>query len=148
MSNQVPNSFKAMLWKGQIAGLADVFKIILMEPGFVFNKETHRAYADVIAWELPSGNGYTVGGATLTGVDIAVNNVANRAEITWNDASWNASGGSLTASGAIIYNDSTEAPDDDFTDAIVAYKDAGGNITAVDGTPLVITSIMETIEDV
>lgn len=149
MPNQVPNSFKAMLWKGQIAGLSDVFKIILMEPGFVFNKVTHRTYADVSAWELPSGNGYTTGGATLTGINILVNNVANRAEITWNSANWSATGGSLTTSGAIIYNDSTDAENgDDFTDAIVAYKDAGGNITAVDGTPIVISSIMETIEDV
>lgn len=149
MSNQVPNSFKAMLWKGQIDGLNDTFKIILMKSGFVFSKTAHHAYADVAANELDSGNGYTTGGNTLTGVDISVNDVLNRAEVTWSAASWNATGGSLVASGAIIYDDSTlVGSGDDYTDAIVAYKDAGGDITAVDGTPIVVSSIMETIEEV
>jgi len=147
MSNQVPNSFKAMLWKGQIAGEDDVFKIILMQDGFVFDQTNHNAYADVSADELASGNGYTVGGATLTGVDISINDTLDRLEVTWNDATWNASGGSLQASGAIIYNNSTATPGDDYTKAIVSYKDAGGTITATDGTPIIISSIMETIED-
>ena len=37
---------------------------------------------------------------------------------------------------------------DDYTDAIVSYKDAGGDITAVDGTPIIITNVMETSEDI
>lgn len=148
MSNQVPNSFKVMLWKGQIAGLTDTFKMILMQDGFVFNQDNHHAYADVSANELVTANGYIIGGATLTGVGIVVNNTQDRAEVSWNNVTWNASGGSLQASGAIIYNDSTAiGSGDDYTDAIVAYKDAGGTITAVDGTPIIISSIMETIED-
>ena len=148
MANQVPNSFKVMLWKGQIAGLTDVFKIILMKDGFVFNKDNHNCYADVSASELVTANGYTAGGATLTGIGIAVNDTLDRAETTWNNAQWDATGGSLQASGAIIFNDSTDTGGgDDYTDAIVAYKDAGGTITAVDGTPIIVSSIMETIED-
>jgi len=148
MANQVPNSFKVMLWKGQIVGLTDVFKIILMQDGFTFDKDSHNCYADVSASELVTANGYTAGGATLTGVGIVVNDTLDRAEVTWNNAQWNASGGSLQASGAIIYNDSTATGSgDDYTDAIVAYKDAGGTITAVDGTPIIISSIMETVED-
>jgi len=148
MANTVPNSFKVMLWKGQIAGLTDTFQIILVQPGFVFNQDSHNAYADVIASELATGNGYTAGGITLTGVSIVVNNTSNRAEVTFNTAQWNASGGTLQASGAIIFNDSTDtAGGDDYTDAIVSYKDAGGTLTAVDGTPIIVSSIMETIED-
>ena len=148
MANQVPNSFKVMLWKGQIAGLTDVFKIILMQDGFTFDKDNHNCYADVSANELVTANGYTAGGATLTGIGIVVNDTLDRVEVTWNNAQWNASGGVLQASGAIIYNDSTDTgSDDDYTDAIVAYKDAGGTITAVDGTPVIVSSIMETIED-
>ena len=60
----------------------------------------------------------------------------------------NASGGSLLLSGAIIYNDSTATPGDDYTDVIVSYKDAGGTLTAIDGTPIVITSIQEVLGDV
>jgi len=148
MSNQVPNSFKGMLWKGQITGLTDTFKIILMQDGFVFDQASHHCYADVIANELPTGNGYTQGDKTLTGVAITINDVADRVEVTWNNAQWNASGGSLSASGAIIYNDSADTGSgDDYTDAIVSYKDAGGTITAVDTTPIIVSSIMETIGD-
>ena len=148
MANQVPNSFKVMLWKGQITGESDVFKIILMQDGFVFDKDAHHGYADVLASEVVEGNGYVAGGETLTGISITVDNTLDRAEITWNNAQWNATGGSLQASGAIIYNDSTDAAGtDDYTDAIVSYKDAGGTITAVNGTPVVVSSIMETVED-
>jgi len=148
MANEVPNSFKAMLWKGQIAGLTDVFKIILMEDGFVFDQDNHHCYADVIANEIPGGNGYATGGETLTGVAINVNNTLDRVEASWSNAQWNASSGSISTSGAIILNDSTDtAGGDDYTDAIVSYKDAGGTLTAIDGTPIIISSIMETIED-
>lgn len=146
MANSVPNSYKVMLQKGQIAGLTDTFKIILMQPGFVFNKDTHHAYADVIASELSTGNGYTAGGAILTGVIIAVNNTDDRSDMTWNNAQWTASGGNLSASGAIIFDDSTATgSSDDYTDAIVSYKDAGGTITAADGTPITVSTIKETI---
>jgi len=155
MSNQVPNSFKAMLWKGQIkatdkAGTAavDVFKIILMQSGFVFDPVNHKCYADVSASELPTGNGYTAGGATLTGVNLIVDDGEGRSELTWDNVTWNATGGSLTTSGAIIFDDSTDVATDDQTDAIAAYKDAGGDITAVDGTPIIIGNIMEALEDV
>ena len=103
---------------------------------------------NVIADELVTGNGYTAGGITLTGISISVNDTSNRVEVTFNNAQWNASGGSLLASGAIIYNSSTlTGSGDDYTDAIVSYKDAGGTLTAVDGTPIIVSSIMETIED-
>lgn len=148
MANQVPNSWKVMLFKGQCAGLTDVFRLILMQPGFVFNKDTHHAYADVLASELPTGNGYTAGGVTLTGVSLTANDTLDRAELRWGNVMITASGGTLTSSGGIIYNDSTATGSgDDYTDAIVSYKDAGGNIAAVDGTPIIFSAIMETIED-
>jgi len=146
MANAIPHSFGGMLWKGQISGLTDVFKIILMQPDFVFDQNSHNAYSDVIADELATGNGYTVGGQTLTGVSIEVNNVTKRAEITFNNAQWNATGGPLLTSGAIMYNASTDTGvGDDYSNAIVSYKDAGGTITAIDKTPVIISSIMETI---
>lgn len=148
MAKAVPNSFKVMLWKGQITGLTDAFKIILLEPGFVFDKDVHHSYADISAYELSTGNGYVAGGKALTNVAIVVNNTTNRAETTWDNAQWNASGGSLVASGAAIYNDDTDtAGGDDYTDAIVSYKDANGDMTATDGTPIIVSALMETIED-
>lgn len=148
MANQVPNSFKVMLWKGQIEGLTDTFKMILLQSGFVFDQTSHQCYADVIAYEVAHGNGYLTGGATLTGISITQNDTSDLAEVTWNNVQWDATGGSISASGAIIYNDSTDAGGtDDHTDAIVSYKDAGGTITATVGTPIIISSIKETIGD-
>jgi len=152
MANGVPNSAKVMFQKGQIAvsdkagtGAADTFKIILMAPGFVFDKDTHNAYADVSASEVANGNGYTTGGITLTGISCTVDNVSDQAVTTWNNVQWTASGGAISASGAIIFDDSTDVATDDETDAIISYKDAGGTITATDGTPIIISSIKETL---
>ena len=152
MANSVPNSAKVMYRKGQIhdsdkagTGAVDVFKMILMQAGFVFDKDAHHCYADVIASEVANGNGYTTGGATLTGVGCVVDNVTDQAKTTWANVQWNATGGSLSASGAIIYDDTTDVATMDYTDAIISYKDAAGTITALDGTPIIFSSLKETL---
>ena len=149
MANAVPMSFEIMKWKGQIDASSDTFKIILMQSGFTFDPVNHNAYADVSASELPTGSGYTAGGVTLSGASLSYNATEDRVEFSHSNVTINASGGTLVASGAIIYDDTTATGSgDDYTDAIVSYKDAGGDISAVDGTPIVITNIMETVEDI
>ena len=145
MANQVPNTTKLMLWKGQI-NLTDVYRIILMVPGFTFNRDAHHCYADVSASEVASAYGYTQKTKTLANISGVVNDTLDRCEISWDNVQWDASGGDIQTSGAIIINDSTDSGDD-YTDAIISYKDAGGTITAVDTTPLVISSIKETLGD-
>jgi hypothetical protein len=151
MANQVPNSAKVMYRKGQIkdsdmagTGSADTFKMILLAPGFVFDKDNHNSYADVIAFEVPNGNGYTTGGITLTGVTCVVDDTADQAKTSWSNVQWNASAGSISASGAIIFDDTTDGVTSDYADAIISYKDALGTITATDGTPIIFSSIKET----
>jgi len=149
MANQVPNSFKTMLWKGQIAAASDTFKIILMDLGYTFNKAADNAYDDVKTWELPTGNGYTAGGATLTLVAVTTDNVQNRCEVTFQNVQWTATGGPLSTVGAIIYNDSTATGSgDDETDAICAFFDANGVQTVAEGAALTISNIMLTGEDI
>ena len=149
MANQIANSAKTMLWKGQINAETDTFKLILMDLGFVFNKDTHCQYTDVSAYELPTGNGYTVGGVTLTLLDITTDNVEDRCEVTFQNAQWTASGGSLSTVGAIIINDSTDSgAGDDYTDAIICWLDANGTQTVADGAALTVSNIMLTGEDV
>ena len=144
MANQVANGWKGQLWNGY---LADVYKMILMQPGFVFDPENHAAKADVVASELPTGNGYTAGGKTLTGIALTIDHAEARAELTWDNVQWDAAAGSLAVSGAIIYNDTAVAGAVyDETDAIVAYIDAGGTITATDGTPIIVSNVMVTTE--
>jgi len=148
MANQVPNSYKTMLMKAQMDFDSDTFKMILMDLGFTFNKDTHRSYSDVSAYELPTGNGYTVGGITLTLDAITTDNVEDRCEVTFLNGTWTASGGSISTVGAIIYNDSTDtASGDDFTDAIVIWMDANGVQTVADGAALTVSNIMITQED-
>ena len=146
MANQVPNAWKSQLWFPYIA---DVFKMILMSSSFVFNKDTHMKYADVSANELPTGNGYTAGGLTLTGFARVTDDTEDRCEITWNAAQWNATGGSLVTSGAIIYMVKA-APTAVYEriDPIVSYKGDGTIITATDGQPIIISAIMETVEGI
>jgi len=141
MSNYVANTFKRMCMKGDIIALTDTFQIILMQAGFVFDRANHHAYADVVGSELATAFGYTATGITLSGVALTVDNSLNLAKLAWNNVQWNASGGSLVASGAIIYDDTTATPGHDYTDAIVAWIDANGTIIASDGTPMFIQNI-------
>lgn len=129
-----------MLLKGQIASLTDTFKIILMKDGFIFDVDSHDAYADVSANEIANGAGYTTGGATLAGVSVDVNDAANTGVVSWTQAEWVAIGGSIVASGAIIYDDSTTTGDD-YTDAIACYIDFGETLTVTDGKILRVTNI-------
>lgn len=148
MANQISNYFKGMLWKGQIAAESDVFKIILMDQGFEFNKDTHFDYAAVSSAELPTGNGYTHGGQDLTGNTVTVDIVEDRCEVTFNNAGWTASSGSLATVGAIIYNSSTATPGDDYTNAVVAWIDANGTQIVAEGAALTISQILLTAEDI
>jgi len=138
-----------MLWKGQINGATDTFKVILMQIGFVFDKDNHQDYNDVSSWELPDGNGYSTGGQALTGNTVYTDDIEDRCEVTFNNATWTASGGPLSTVGAIIFNDSTDSGGgDDYTDAICTFLDAGGTQTVADGAALTISNIMLTAEDI
>lgn len=88
---------------------------------------THTTLAATGGTEVANANGYTTGGATLTGV--AVTTVTtNDAKFDANDAVWTASGGPITASYGILYNDT------DTNDPPVAFINFDGSETAGDGT--------------
>lgn len=136
MANQAANRLKYLVSSGGIDFSSDTFKIILMQSGFTFDKDTHHDYGDVSGDELPNGNGYTTGGETLVGVSITEDDVDDRTEITWNDVSWTTAGGPIGPSpGAIIYDD-TEA-----SDSLVGFIDFGSSYTQADGGVATITNI-------
>lgn len=139
MATVSSNKFKAELWRGTIDGSADVFKIILMLPGFVYDQDTHGDYLDVSSNELPTTSGYTVGGATLADVAITQENIVNEGIISWSNVSWLASGGDLTASGAIIFDDTH------VDDIIVGYIDFGSSQTTLNGGTFTIVDVRSTI---
>lgn len=87
--------------------------------------------AGITKTEVASGNGYTTGGAALSGV--AVTTVTtNDAKFDADDTSWSASGGPIAAAFGIIYNST------DTDDPPVAFIDFDGSQSAGDGTDFVI----------
>lgn len=139
MATALANNFRVLLANKGVNFTSDVFKIILMADGFVFNKATHDKYADVSASELSTGNGYTAGGETLTGVSVTQDDVNNVCLITWNNISWTATSGDIgPACGAIIYDDTVTTPD---ADPIVGFIDFSGTYTEPDGGIAVIANI-------
>lgn len=131
MTTEASNKIKYLLATKVIDFANDAFNIILMKDGFVFNKDTHHAYADVSPDELPNGNGYATGGNVLGGVAVTEDDADDRTEVTWNNSSWTASGGPIGPSpGATIYDDTVAAPT---AKPVVGYIDFGGNRTQADG---------------
>lgn len=135
MTTQASNEGKYELASGNVDFDADTFKIILMQSGFTYNRVTHGTYSDVSASELSTANGYTAGGNTLAGVSVSQDDVNNKGAITWNNTSWTASGGSIVASGAIIYDDTNAS------DVIIGYIDFTTDQTTYDGGVFTIANI-------
>jgi hypothetical protein len=114
----------------------DSFKIILMQSGFTFDKDTHHYYADLSASELSTGNGYTANNKTLAGVAVTEDDTDDRTEVTWSNVTWTASGGSIGPTpGAIVFDDTVA------NDPIVCYLDFGGDQTQADGGTATISNI-------
>lgn len=136
MTTEASNKIKYLLATKAIDFANDVFKIILLQSGFTFNKDTHHGYADVLASELATANGYTIGGNTLAGVAVTEDDGDDRTEIVWNNTTWTASGGPIGPTpGAVIYNDTVA------DDPIVGYIDFGGDQTQADGGVATISNV-------
>jgi hypothetical protein len=136
MANQAANRLKYLVSSGGIDFSSDTFIIILMQSGFVFNKDTHHQYSDVSGSELATANGYTQKTKTLANVSVTEDDTDDRTEVTWDNVSWTASGGPIGPSpGAIILDDT------DANDSLVGYIDFGADYTQADGGVATLTNI-------
>lgn len=109
---------------------ADTYKVKLYSSA-TFNA-ADTTLAGITGTEATTGTGYIAGGQSLTGV--AVTTVTtNDAKFDANDVTWTASGGSITASYGVIYNDT------DANDPPLAFIDFDGSKSAGDGTDFKIT---------
>lgn len=114
------NSYKQEILSG-VHLAANTYKIALYTSSATLSKAT-TAYSGTN--EVGSGNGYTTGGATLSGFSTSLDGdtavLTFSTPITWNSASF-------TARGALIYNSSV-------SDKAVVVLDFGQDYTATNGS--------------
>lgn len=107
--------------------VGDTYKVNLYTTLTFDATATTKTAAESGATQVATANGYTQDTKALTGV--AVTTVTtNDAKLDADDVTWTASGGSITASKALIYNDT------DTNDPPVAYIDFDGSQSAGSGT--------------
>lgn len=107
-------AFLDHLVTGRINWMADDIALTLHTSGYVPNQDTHD-FADDLTNELPTGNGYTVGGVLLTGktdnydaatntevIDAADISIANTT-LTWRVAVLRKRAGTAATSPLIAY---------------------------------------------
>ena len=139
MASDISNKILFLLLNKNIDFANDLFKIMLMQSGFIFNRDTHHSWDEVHASELPTGFGYTQNDKELTGVSITEDDTNDRATVTWNNVSWTASGGDIGPTpGAIIYDYTVTTPT---MDPIIGYIDFEGDQTLSNGGVATITGI-------
>ncbi len=132
------NGFKLELGKGSIDfsdATAGAFRVILMkaQAEFTFDRDTMGTYGDVSGDELATLYGYTqLDEALVIDSAWAQNNADNKAEISWNNVTWTADGGSIgpTSAAIILQYDAGNGGDDSL---VVGCIDFGEDITVTDG---------------
>lgn len=108
----------------------NTFNIVLLSSGYTPSL-SHTVYADISADEIATANGYTAGGAALTGVTWA--QTGGVATFDSADQVWTASGGSITARYAALRQVSP--------DLLLGYfllDTAPADVTATDGNTLTV----------
>ncbi len=123
------NSYREYLADGTIDLDTHTFKVMLVSSAYTFSA-SHTVKADITN-ELSTANGYTAGGATLGSVTWA--HSGGTATFDAADTVWTASGGSITARRAVIYDDT--AANDELV-ASVLLDTTPADVTATDGNTL------------
>lgn len=125
------NHFKFQLATNKVDFATDTFKAILMDSAFAFDPDAHATLADVTANQLATANGYTQNDKTLAGVTVTEDDTNDYVSVTWTNATWTASGGSIGPTGAlVIYDDTTT------DDTVLGCIDFGTDYTIADGSSL------------
>ena len=131
VTNTVGNYWKYKMLNNYVA---KDFVILLMQPGFVFDKGAHLDYADISANECATANGYTKGtGLALTISAVSQDNTNDRGKIVFANVSFTPTPGNISLGGALIW-DLTD-------DIIVGYEDSEGTITVNADQPYVFTNL-------
>lgn len=112
----------------------DTIKMALLTSSYTPNTASDVSFSVIDAAEVAGANGYTTGGAT-----VAATWDAAAGTLTFDVANnvWTASGGSITARYAVLYNVSAGGAND-----LIAYcllDNTPADVTATDGNTLTVT---------
>ena len=122
----VYDEFKQTMAAGPVDLDADTFKVVLTSSTNNVTTVSPEVYANLTG-ELSTAFGYTAGGATLGSVTWTEN--AGTVTFDFADPSWTASGGSIVARFAVVYDDTASSP----ADPLVGYS-------LLDNTPADVTT--------
>lgn len=138
------NNFKEQVMEGvfNLASGGHTLKMTL-HTGYTPNIDTHTVWADVSATEYSTANGYTAGGATLSGQDVVQDNTNNLGQFDASDVTFSSLGplSPNTPSHCILWDDTPTSP----ADPLICYWELGttatngGNYTLQFGAAGIIT---------
>lgn len=110
----------------------DSFKIALLDSGHTPNL-ANTQWSDVSADEVANGNGYTTGGGVLD--NVTWTRSSGVATFDSDDEVWTASGGSIAARYAVIYDDTHAS---DLLIGYVLLDVTPADLTATDGNTMTV----------
>lgn len=126
-------SAKEFIGDGTIDLDTHTFKCALFLSTSNCNTLTHDELADLTN-QHANANGYTTGGVTLTSV--TWNSSGGTTTFDFDNPSWTASGGNITARFAVIYDDTASG---DPLVAVCLLDTTPADVTATDGNPFTIS---------
>jgi hypothetical protein len=130
MASGIYNSFKRDVLKGLVNLVSDTIQCALMTASHTFNAAagTNSIWSQVSGNEVASGNGYTTGGATLSGNSVTANDTNNQGVFAASNVSWTSS--SITARYAVLYDATQSNPNK----PLICCFDFGSALTSVSAT--------------
>lgn len=121
MASIIFNSFPDDMARGLIDMDNGTFKMILVTSSYVPNKDTHTKRSDVT--NEVTGTNYTAGGQACA-CTVAKDTVNDKVTFTFAQTDW--ANSTITARGAVIFQDTGSAS----TDRLVVYDDFGSDIVS------------------
>lgn len=128
MASVLTNAAKKNVLQAWVDNATDI-RMMLLDDNHSNNIDSHEFIDDVNGNEI-SGTGYTEGGQSVTGVTVNQDNTNDRAELDFDNVVWDATGGSISAAYAVLYDDTGGTS----TSQILAIFDFGGTQTANNDT--------------
>lgn len=111
---------------GSIAWTSDTIKVAATSSSYTPNQATHEFFSDITN-ELSTANGYTAGGATLSGKSVAAGASAAERALKASATTWTpGSGQTLTIRYLIIYKSTGTSS----TSPLLGYVDLGADTSA------------------